>query len=162
MGKQLNFFMTEADEAEFLAALRRLGSLVLVRERAASAEPQYMEALPSQGSQAAREGVVLFNPSVDPTIAMIRATAELHYVDKENSAVVEFRQSEPFEGTIRPGRVWAEMATAAGHKSDGFRKWYDSITGWIRKNYRKDSDGYYVAPGAEALVSNATPPKGRH
>ena len=69
------------------------------------------------------------------------------------SEVVDFWRSRLDRDTLSRGRIWAEMT---GHdadfnlapKSEGFRKWVDSLIGWIRRNYRSQS-GNYVGRHAE-------------
>ena len=152
MGKQVNFYMTPSDEAALLGELRKHGGVALVKERSRTTQPTELEGFPRQGTVESREGVVLWNPHVDSTLLLVPA-GSIHFVDKERSAVIEFSQSEVTDEEIRRGRIWAEMMTPEGTaKSDGFRKWYDSVARWIKRNYTRNEDGFYVGPDAAKRI----------
>lgn len=152
MGKQVNFYMTPKDEETFLEELRGRGGVTILKARSPTASAIKLDNFPRQGTVESREGVVLWNPEVDSTL-VLAPSRDLHFVDKDRSAVIEFSQSVATDEEIRRGRIWAEMTTPEGSdKSDGFRKWYDSVARWIRRNYQRNEDGFYVGPDATKQI----------
>lgn len=71
------------------------------------------------------------------------------------SPVVEFLRSFTVAQMMLPGRLEADMAYFDDGKRDlvskpvEFRKWFESIELWIRKNYRHMTLLTFAGPGAE-------------
>jgi hypothetical protein len=157
MGRQISFYMLPDDEVRFLEGIERFGEPVLLAVRATSPSPVVLERLPQQGTVEARSGVVLARKPLG-LIVMKKLAEESFVLNKDNSEVVEFHQSEVRDGMLLRGRLWMEPA---GHdenfdpvpKSKEYVDWYGRIAGWIRKNYQRTAAGFYVAPHAAAWVA---------
>lgn len=157
MGRQVYFYMDERDEAEFKEFMSNLGSTILL-PGTPSAVPtaQSLLELPPQSQpfwwlvlvvpEALRDGVIFkFVPT------------QGHYViDSLDSPVIEFSRSKVGEGTIRRGRIWAELQqlTSDGNrvqKPEVLGKTFERLARFLRSKYRKEGAAY-VGPGASRLV----------
>jgi hypothetical protein len=149
MGRQLEFYMTPADEKAFLLEVTKREGAVLIKARSTSSEPHIIGALPSQGSPEAREGVVLWDPKLGQPLMNKRGN--FYFVDKSGSPIIEFMQSEPGPSGLRRGRIWID--TCAAENSAELATWFESLRRWLRKNHKRNSDGFYVGPNAEKAGS---------
>ncbi len=79
-----------------------------------------------------------------------------HYVvDGFQSPVIEFWRSLTVSQVMLPGGMQADMNYVDSDRSDlaakpvEFRKWFESIDGWIRKKYRRLGIYIFAGPGAQ-------------
>jgi hypothetical protein len=78
-----------------------------------------------------------------------------YVVDGFQSPVIEFWRSWTVSQIMMPGGMQADMNYFDDDKRDlaqkpaEFRKWFESIDGWIRKNYRRLGIYIFAGPGAQ-------------
>lgn len=83
-------------------------------------------------------------------------TGEIFYWIDTKAPLVEFTSSFLREdGSLTQGRLWVDLYKLEGqafvYKGDDFKVFYETLVGWIRKNFKKlkGVDGYF---GQEALT----------
>jgi hypothetical protein len=139
------------DVAQFEDFLRTTGNIVLVASRSIGPQPTILrDDLRNVSEELSL--IVLWNRSITPGLVMRRVDGVAHYftVDRIRSEVVEFLPSRLFKGSLRRGRIWAEMI---GHdenflpepKSVEFCRWYDSLARWIRRHARRINSTYTMS-----------------
>jgi len=164
MGKQVNFYMIEQDEAEFLDFALDHPDTVILGSPSLNPEPLVLDGLPQDRSAVYwRDEVLLWKPGyplfIQPTVmkAGPHAGQKLFFVDELRSSVVQFVRSIllPEENLLTRGRIWADMRRLEGdhfvYKGQEFERWYDTMAAWIRKRYRKigeRSPYFYIGPQA--------------
>jgi hypothetical protein len=148
MGKQVNFYMTAADEQEFVEFVRLSAGAILFMEVQPSETISPVANLPTAETPG-WGGICLWNReySIPPKLTYI--SQQRHYVvDKFESEVIEFHRSHLDEGRLVRGRIWAEMSgwkrddpATVFRKSDAFQRWYDRLANWIRRHSTRDARG---------------------
>lgn len=152
MGKQINFFMTAADEAAFLSKLQgELGPLLVI----------------ANGSKTERAVVANMVPAdaTNANVALVRAdnwhdiistfvhTQGVFCVDFLNSEVIQFHRCKQMSGWLAPGRLWYDDKTNQSTKSREFCLWAKKVLAVIEDNYRRTDDGLFFV-GSEAKHLN--------
>jgi hypothetical protein len=80
---------------------------------------------------------------------------EYYVIDGFQSPVIEFWRSCMVSQVMIPGGIEAEMNWIDNDRQDldkkpvEFRKWFESIDSWIRKNYRRLGIYIFAGPGAQ-------------
>ena len=154
MGRQINFYMLTEDEQEFMDVVTaQIGAHVLL-ERSDSSSPTQVQTLPPQGTRTARQGVVLWCPSVCAPPMMKELGHRSYIVDKTNSEVIEFSRSEVIDDRLQRGRLWYaeewwDAEFRAHPKRSEFLTWAKAVLGVVRKQCRNQRDGLYIGRHAE-------------
>jgi len=159
MGQQVRFFMDSGDEKRFVEFLRGTGDVIILPYHSPTKNPIGLKNLPNPSSDDFPYHVWLFNRSVSSNLVMeYIPTLNCYMVDQSVSSVVEFSRTVQRENMMRPGRLWAEFKylDSKGNwafKEDEFKKWYESLVKWIRKNHSREIDpDFYSGPGAVELI----------
>jgi hypothetical protein len=155
VGKQVNFFMYGTDEDAFLAAARQRGELYILRYTSPNETFEVLTDLPPSDEPGSFQ-VWLWDRSVcKPPVVSWVEQQRYYTIDRFASEVIEFNRSYEREGRLVRGRIWAEFATwqtsspqVVTEKSLAFRKWFDSLAGWIKRRYTRTPDGWYMGPKA--------------
>lgn len=164
MGQQINFYMHGDDEGEFLAAARRKGELKILPHTSLTAPFEPLEDLPGP-DVAGWFQVWLWNEAVckAPVVYPVDKQ-DCFAIHSPSSEVVELARSFELDGALIRGRLWVEMSgwklgatDQIIKKSDGFRKWSNSLTGWIKRRYTRLPTGDYLGPGAAEFQSRGGP-----
>ena len=80
---------------------------------------------------------------------------DYYVVDGFQSPAIEFWRSWMVSQVMLPGGIQADMTYIDSDKQDlaqkpvEFRKWFESIDGWLRKNYRRLGIYIFAGPGAQ-------------
>jgi len=82
-------------------------------------------------------------------------------MDASVSEVVQLHRSHESGGCVVRGRIFAEFSYWNLHlptpevvrKGDGFRRWYESLERWIKRQYHRIGLAEYVGPGAAAYAA---------
>jgi hypothetical protein len=80
---------------------------------------------------------------------------DYYVVDGFQSPVIEFWRSWTVSQIMLPGGMQADMNYIDSDKQDlakkpaEFRKWFESIDGWIRRKYRRLGIYVFAGPGAQ-------------
>lgn len=178
MGRQTSFFMLPPDALSFLDFVLSDQQNVLLNSRSNSSSPQSF--FIDQKSISSIFGnvdklltVLIWNKGFPSWLKHLRKlelrkydgnsysyirTGEVIYsIDVINAHVIEFTPSFiNSSGSLTKGRIWAEMYSVENeelvYKGIKFEKWYDAMSQWIRRNFRKIKgiDGYW-GPAAYEL-----------
>ena len=159
MGKQVNFYMTESDEQDFLRFLRSDCGVRIFMDAAPSDRVKPIESLPEKDLPG-WSGLWLWDGENSPTPKMDYIVEQGYYmVDSFTSEVIEFLRSFMDNGRLVRGRIWAEMDywtegefPRLCKKSISFQKWFDRLTNWIKRRSIRNDVGDYLLPGAAAYV----------
>jgi hypothetical protein len=159
MGRQVRFFMDRNDEKRFVEFVRSSRDVVILPYD--SPDPRFppLNDLPDYSSDNFSFMLWLFNPRVSSRLETDYVPEQHHYtIDRDTSSVVEFSRTIREGNIVRPGRLWAEFKYLDPDrkwalKEPEFKKWYESLAKWIRKNYSREIDpDFYFGPGALKLV----------
>ena len=162
MGKQVNFYMTQEDEAEFLEFMRSERDVCLIPDTLPTESIACMSYLPKRGETLFWFKVSLWDRNHSPPPKRRHVQEQGYWVvDELNSEVIEFSRSILSEGRLVRGRIWAEMTEwqqteppSLVRKSKTFEKWFDKLARWIRQHATRDENGDYVFPGAAQYESD--------
>ncbi len=147
--------MTKEDEEEFLEFVRTTGKIEILPNRMSSPEER-SEELPSPEPSGLWLTVYLYNSLIPGQLAFRYFDQTNCHVDPTNSPVIEFWRSDWSGKLLYPGRIWAEMyqpnpETGTFELHAEFKKWYEKIAGWIRRNYTRKGPLTYLGPEAMKL-----------
>lgn len=165
MGKQVNFYMLEEDEKEFVEFVLGDGKTVILGHGSLQEVPPILGRLPIEDPSPPlfRNYVYFWKPGYPLFMRYIVMKAGplqgqgVYLVDDLTSSVIEFSRSffSPIrENSLTRGRIWAEMRYWEGnnliYKGEEFERWYDSIARWLRKRYQKigSKPYFYIGPHA--------------
>jgi hypothetical protein len=160
MGAQVRFFMDKDDEAQFAEFVKKTGEVLFFVDPSPTSDFKPVAVLPEPHSVRFWSRVWLLNRTVS-TKLLTKFVPRLEYytIDGLRASVIEFDRTIRDGDILRPGRLWAEFrcanetATGWTPKEPEFRKWYESLARWIRKNYSREIDpDYYVGPSALRLI----------
>jgi hypothetical protein len=155
MGKQVNFYMTEEDEREFLEFVHSDRNVAVFMGVQQTAEIAVLDELPTSDTSGWFQ-LWLWDRDHSPTPVLRYVQQQGHYcVDRFESEVIEFDRSILDEGRLVRGRIWAEMngwrhddPASVIKKSEAFSKWFDRLGNWIKRRSTRDSVGDFLLPGA--------------
>jgi hypothetical protein len=153
MGKQISFFMTQADEKDFLDAIRRFGPIKVLRNNFADESKMEVQSPPPVVASPDDANLSLLNPTVvtAPKYEYYPSQA-YHHIYLAESEVVQWSRCERVSTWLANGRLWFDENCSNGKKSPEFIKWANALLRWIRKNYQRNAVGGYVAPRALELA----------
>ena len=156
MPKLLVFYMSKEDEDEFLEYVRSLGNLLILPATSPSSDFTPMYGLPEPSQDESTRRFWLQNTLVGLPLVTEQVPEQGYYVvDGFQSPVIEFWRSWTVSQIMLPGGMQADMNCIDSERQDlalkpaEFRKWFESIDGWIRKNYRRLGIYIFAGPGAQ-------------
>lgn len=160
MGMQVNFYMSPEDEAEFLEYLRTQDGVRILKDWTDSPHPRELGRLPEPGTHSWFQ-VWLHNREISPAPALLFVEKQDRYcMDAFAEEVIEFNRSIMRDGYLTRGRLWAEFAgwdRSDPHvtikKSEAFRRWFNRLSGWIKRRATRNVLGDYVMPGASEFAA---------
>lgn len=150
MGKQIQFYMLPEDCACFLRYVQERDPVIVVPYTSRSGRLQ--EALsPCEGGWFCLWNQALIHSIEYQYVAESKVGA--HYRIDDSLPVLEFSPSSTLEiwngrSALRQGRIYTGLSAKKG---DNFVRWYNALSGWIRRNYLNNPDkfiGGYVGPAA--------------
>lgn len=173
MGRQIRFYALPSDELKFWEFVQSIPDTLCLSEKSSSAVIgnfvlPYGEELPKP---IFRKLYIYRNRKLNDLMPFLRKgsrkvyseeqmdyidTGEIFYWIDTNAPLVEFISSFFREdGSLTQGRLWVDLYKLEGqdfvYKGDDFKAFYETLVGWIRKNFKKlkGIDGYF---GEEALA----------
>jgi hypothetical protein len=157
VGHQVNFFILPSDLAEMEAEVRKVGDVMMLRDRTAAPEPTELTTLSigpgDMGKVALR--VYLVRPKDRELVQTRWIEQQRHWIiDQFGSPIVEFDRPF-FDGVaFRPGRAYFASGGKFGHagRSTEFVRWGNRILASIRKSIIRtpqiSSFAMYASPQA--------------
>jgi hypothetical protein len=148
--------MSKEDEDDFLEQVRSLGNLLILPATSPSSDfsPVHSFPEPSQ-DESTRRFWLQYAGAGMPLVTEHVPEKEYYVVDGFQSPVIEFWRSWMVSGVMMPGGIQADMNYIDHERQDlakkpaEFRDWFESINGWIRKNYRRLGIYIFAGSGAE-------------
>ena len=159
MGKQVSFFMSTADEADFVRFVQSDRQVAFLADQATENRLQPLASLPDPGT----DGWVQIwlwdrDNSPEPRLTAV-AGRPIFYLDRFTSEIIEFDRSILDRGRLVAGRLWAEInlldansCAGISRKSRTFAKWFDRLANWIRRHGVSDGKGCFVLKGAQEFA----------
>jgi hypothetical protein len=148
--------MSGEDEEEFLEHVRSLGNLLILPATSPSSDFTPLLGLPDPSQDESTRRFWLQNASTGlPLVTEHVPEKDYYVVDGFQSPVIEFWRSWTATQIMMPGAMQADMNYVDSNKGDlskkpaEFRKWFESIDGWIRKKYRRLGVYVFAGPGAQ-------------
>jgi hypothetical protein len=148
--------MSREDEDDFLEHVRPLGNLRILPATSLSSDFAPMESLPEPSQdESTRRFWLHYNGAGIPLVTEQVPEKDYYVVDGFQSPVIEFWRSWTVSQIMLPGGIQADMNYIDSDKQDlakkpaEFKKWFESIDGWIRKNYRRLGIYIFAGPGAQ-------------
>ncbi len=148
--------MSKEDEDEFLEYVRSLGNLLILPATSPSSDftPVYGLPEPSR-DELTRRFWLQYTGAGIPLVTEHVLEKDYYVVDGFQSPVIEFWRSWILSQVMVPGGIQADMNYIDDERQDlakkpaEFRNWFESIDGWIRKNYRRLGIYIFAGPGAQ-------------
>jgi hypothetical protein len=154
--KVLVLYMSREDEDEFLVFVRSLGNLLILPATSSGSDFAPVGSLPESTQDESTRRFWLHYTGAGIPLVTEYSSEKAHYVvDEFQSPVIEFWRSWSASQIMMPGGIQSEMNYIDTDKQDlakkpaEFRKWFDSIDGWIRKKYRRLGIYIFAGPGAQ-------------
>jgi len=154
--KLLVFYMSKEDEDEFLEYVSSLGNLLILPATSPSSDFTPMYGLPEPSQDESTKRFWLQNTAVGlPLVTEQVPEKDYYVVDGFQSPVIEFWRSWTVSQIMMPGGIQADVNYIDNDKQDlakkpvEFRKWFESVDGWIRKKYRRLGIYVFAGPGAQ-------------
>jgi hypothetical protein len=148
--------MSREDEDDFLEHVRSLGNLRILPATSLSSDFASMESLPEPSQdESTRRFWLHYNGAGIPLVTEQVPEKDYYVVDGFQSPVIEFWRSWTVSQIMLPGGIQADMNYIDSDKQDlakkpaEFRKWFESIDGWIRRKYRRLGIYVFAGPGAQ-------------
>ena len=156
MPKLLVFYMSKEDEDQFLEYVGSLGNLLILPATSPGADFTPLYGLPEPSQDESTRRFWLQNTLVGLPLVTEQVPEQGYYVvDGFQSPVIEFWRSWTVSQIMLPGGMQADMNYIDSERQDlalkpaEFRKWFESIDGWIRKKYRRLGIYIFAGPGAQ-------------
>jgi hypothetical protein len=148
--------MSREDENDFLEHVRSLGNLRILPATSLSSDFAPVDNLPEPSrDESTRRFWLHYDGAGIPLVTEQVPEKDYYVVDGFQSPVIEFWRSWTVSQIMLPGGIQADMNYIDSDKQDlakkpaEFRKWFESIDGWIRKNYRRLGIYVFAGPGAQ-------------
>lgn len=147
--------MSREDEDEFLEYVRSLGNLLILPVTSPTSDftPVLGFPEPSQDESTRRFWIQYTGAGIPLVTEQVPENG--YVVDGFQSPVIEFWRSWTVSQIMMPGGMQTDMnyfdvdQHDLAQKPAEFRKWFESIDGWIRKNYRRLGIYIFAGPGAQ-------------
>ncbi len=156
MPKLLVLYMSREDESEFLEYVRSLGNLLILPATSISSDFAPVDGFPEPSQdESTRKFWLQYTGTGLPRVTEHVPEKDHYVVDGFQSPVIEFWRSWTLSGIMMPGGIQVDMTYVDGKEHDlalkpaEFRNWFESIDGWIRKNYKRLGIRIYAGPGAQ-------------
>jgi hypothetical protein len=148
--------MSKEDEAEFLEYVRSLGNLLILGATSPSSDFTPLYGLPeSSQDESTRRFWLQYTGAGMPLVTEQVPEKNYYVVDGFQSPVIEFWRSWTVSQIMMPGGMQADMNFIDSERQDlakkpaEFRRWFESVDGWIRKKYRRLGIYVFAGPGAQ-------------
>jgi hypothetical protein len=148
--------MSKEDEDQFFEYVLSLGNLLILPATSPSSDFTPMYGLPEPSQDESTRRFWLQNTAVDlPLVTEQVPEKDYYVVDGFQSPVIEFWRSWTVSQIMLPGGMQADTNYIDSERQDlalkpaEFRKWFESIDGWIRRKYRRLGIYIFAGPGAQ-------------
>lgn len=172
MGRQIRFYALPKDEVKILDFVRSIPDTYLVSKNSPtskisnfilpwpreSPEPVFRQFFIGKGrindlrSYLRKGSTKVYN---EEKMDFVETGEKFFYIESQ-APLVEFMSSHfRDDERLTQGRLWVDLYRLEGqefvYKGDEFKEFYETLAGWIRKNFKKIKgvDGYF---GKEALA----------
>ncbi len=156
MPKLLVFYMSKEDEDEFFDYVRSLGNLLILPATSPGSDFTPMYGLPEPSQDESTRRFWLQNTAVGLPLVTEQVPEQDYYVvDGFQSPVIEFWRSWTVSQIMLPGGMQVDMNYIDNDKQDlakkpaEFRRWFESVDGWIRRKYTRLGIYIFAGPGAQ-------------
>jgi len=148
--------MSKEDEDQFLEYVQSLGNLLILPATSPSSDFTPVYGLPEPSQDESTRRFWLQNTSVGLPLVTEQVPEKGYYViDGFQSPVIEFWRSWTVSQIMLPGGMQVDMNYIDNDKKDlakkpaEFRKWFESIDGWIRRKHTRLGIYIFAGPGAQ-------------
>jgi hypothetical protein len=148
--------MSKKDEDDFLEYVRSLGNLLILPGTSSSSDFAPVDSFPeSTQDESTRRFWLQYTGAGMPLVTEHVLEKGLFVVDGFQSPVIEFWRSWMVSQVMLPGGIQADMNYIDDQRQDlakkpvEFRSWFESIDGWVRRNYRRLGIYVFAGPGAQ-------------
>ena len=147
--------MSRDDEEHFIEYVRSLGNLLILPAISPSSDFTPLIGFPEPSQdESTRRFLLQYAGAGIPLVTEHVPEKEYYVVDGFQSPVIEFWRSWMVSQIMMPGGIQAEMMWIDSEKQDlekkpqEFREWFESIEGWIHKNFVRLGIHIFAGPGA--------------
>lgn len=152
MSKQVQVFLTAADEESLFNALRDEHELVLARSVYWSDAERFVASLAELGKYPTDQQIGLTSPSFLPDLLVTSYTQGHTRLDLINSPVIEFTRCQSAPGRLHRGRFWYQLPSRDASKGDEFKLWVQSVFRSLRQHLTSIQTPIEALIGPEALA----------
>jgi len=155
MGRQLLLHLVGRDEEALVRAVRATGDIRVLPWSSRSKDFPDLKVLPKPETEDFWSALELYNQGLgQPFVTKFVPKGGYFVVDEDRSPVIEWTRSRFEKQKVKPGRIWAtfeftDVATKKPvDKGEEFRKWYDTVEKWIKRNFVRTNPRFYAGPEA--------------
>jgi hypothetical protein len=158
MGKQIQFYMSEADEDAFISYLRTTGDVVIVPQTSSGKLTEEFRSFRELAGREFGESCHLWNRSISSVPVLKHYPDKGYYwLDFMQSEVVNVMRSKMTDNGLSMGRLHIEDKArnrdgSMTSKSDAFQTWFSTLCRWIEGRSQRRVDGAHVLAGAEEML----------
>ena len=149
---QINFFMTEKDENEFVKMLFDRDDTLIIKGRFyITKSPKPVKKLNKFGK---KEEYYLINTQITPKpYCSARGMGKYfgeYLFDSFKDANIEFSRCYYHNKVLVSGRIFCKLGhlKSAEHNKI-YKSWYNFLERWIKERYKKFQDPWWIGPDAE-------------
>mgnify|MGYP006969382207 FL=1 len=160
MGKQVCFYMVEADEDEFIAFIRSTGDIVILPQATHKTTGETFAHFRELAGRKLGESCHLWNRSISPRpfVNYFSVHGGCYCLDFLQSEVVNVTRSKLIDGNLSMGRLHIEHTIllpdgSIAKKSDEFLRWFYKLRRWIQRQYQSRVNGACLSARAEVLCN---------
>ncbi len=157
MGRQIELYMTEEDEKEFVEFVMSTGKIEIMTEDMKSRDERW-EAIPPWTEDGRHSDVFFHNTEIPGDLFYLYdQVKDAFSISTSESPVIEFTRSKQRVDDLMSGRLYAVFkacsfdAEAYVPKDPAFNKWYEKIMRWIKRRYQRLEWNTYAGPKAMEL-----------
>ena len=154
MGKQVNFYMDERDEREFVTFILSDPDARICLHESRDGELEFITNFVDPTVSPSVPLDLWHSAKSPPPIFEHLENQSAYFIDRLQSEVIEFSRCHLDGQTLTRGRLWMEQRklnserTELLMKNKAFNQWYQKLANRVRKRGQRNSAGHYVWPGA--------------
>ena len=152
--RQINFYLTAADEAELVRRFARRGEYAVLASNAQGRRPELLESAESGKTPADRMQIFLAQTHDVEAVILKKAREDLWYIDVLRSPVVEFDRCRQTKQKLGRGRLYFVTSyfdeQVVVSKDRSFVEWATGFIKIARRTLKKDPASFFYF-GEEAF-----------
>lgn len=159
MGKQIQFYMIDQDEDDFIRFVRSTGDVLILPQTSDKELGEEFSSFRELAGRRLGEACHLWNRSLSPKpkVDFFPVHGGCYCLDFMQSEVVNVMRSKRLDDKLSKGRLHIEDTVllsdgTVAEKNVEYVKWFNELCRWIKKSYPTKSGGAFVSSRVEPLT----------